>query len=119
MSSNRRRHQKIRERHYDRMRARFGPDWEPTRCRFCTDARGHGPDVRTVDVVLPPDPTMKRGWRVVRLPIDLWPHPDGDVIKDNGGFRKLTDLADADPGQARFRIHSALTCAGITNEATG
>lgn len=97
----------------DRQRvARDANDPWRTRCRYCVE-RDTAPEVRNVDVALPPDKDG-RGWRLRRLPIDRWPHPDGDVVKDpDGTYRQLSHLSDAVPGQARFRIHSAESCAGM------
>lgn len=97
-----------------RAEADAGNPWR-TRCRYCVEGET-APEVRTVDVALPPEPRSGRGeWRLRRLPIDRWPHRDGDVVKDpDGTYRKLTHLSDAVPGQPRFRIHSAEVCAGMT-----
>lgn len=87
--------------------------WTGPRCRYCTGSAGKRPPaVRVVEVALPPD--AANGWRFMRLPIDVWPHPEGDVVRDpDGHYRKLLLVSDAEPGQALFRIHSASACAGL------
>lgn len=87
--------------------------WTGPRCRYCSGSAGKKPPaVRIVEVALPPDGDL--GWRFMRLPIDVWPHAEGDVVRDpDGTYRKLTLVSDAEPHQALFRIHSAQACAGL------
>lgn len=96
------------------MSRRTSPPWNGPRCRYCTPNTSKPPAVVIRDVALPPD-HHRKVWRIRSVAVDRWPHPDGDVVRDpNGTWRRLDDVADALPGQPRFRIHSAEACAGIS-----
>lgn len=92
------------------------PPWTGKRCDYCTPAAGRKPPAVIVrEVACPPDRVHPR-WRLRMLAVDRWPHPDGVVVRDpDGSWRILSDPDEAVPGQARYRVHGAEACAGITS----
>lgn len=96
----------------DRMRELFGPNWQPKVCDFCQDGR----PVRFVQLAIPPSPG--RGWSVRNLPVDVYPHRLGNVVRDpDGKFRLVADVSEVAPGTPLFRVHSAMTCVGLDHRA--
>lgn len=101
-----------RRSYVDRMRQVHGPDWQPKVCEFCQDGR----PVRFVQLAIPPSPG--RGWSVRNLPIDVHPHPKGNVVRDpDGNHRLVADLTELPAGTPLFRVHSAATCVGLDHRA--
>lgn len=111
-----RRRRELGETYEARMRELHGPDWKPTTCPYCADDR----PLRRVVVAMPPLPGAGPQWVLRRVRIDVFAHPQGNVVRDpDRTFRLVADVSELPKGTLRYRVHGASACAGLDRAATG